>query len=148
MSLMARKTSLYAGETEGAILAARDSERTSKSRRHGRRSLIFRELIRRYDQICKGDVPDLTESEWGTLLPAGEAWGQEDIDSDVRIGRLLAVARKNERLQKKLLSLRIGESVALIDLIERYWAASARGDALPELPFQHAAAGARAGNRR
>jgi hypothetical protein len=145
---MPRKTSLYAGETEGAILAARDSERTSKTRRHGRRSMIFREIIRRYDQICKGDVPDLTESEWNTLLPAGETWGQEDIDSDVRHGRLLAVARKNERLQKKLLSLRIGESVALIDLIERYWAATARGDTPPELPFQHAVAGARAGNRR
>lgn|ERR1022692_660758 len=148
MSLMARKTSLYAGETEGAILAARDTQRTSKTRRHGHRSLIFRELIRRYERICKGDVPDLTESEWNTLLPVGEAWGQEDIDSDVRIGRLLAVARRNERLQKKLLSLRVGESVALIDLIERYWAASARGDALPELPFQTAGGSVRGGNWR
>ena len=87
---MPRKTSIYVDANSEAILAARDGAR-SEIRRHGRRSLIFRELIRRYDDICRrADPPDLTEPEWNVLVQAGERWAEQtDIDAGVRWARLL-----------------------------------------------------------
>ena len=45
---MARKTSLYLDPAGDSILAARGAA-AAVIKRHGRRSLILRELIRRYD---------------------------------------------------------------------------------------------------
>ena len=103
---MPRKTSIYVDANSEAILAARDGAR-SEIRRHGRRSLIFRELIRRYDDICRrADPPDLTEPEWNVLVQAGERWAEQtDIDAGVRWARLLAAPGRNERFLKKLLEL-------------------------------------------
>ena len=44
---MGRKTSIYVDAAGDSILAARDGA-VSEIKRHGRRSLIFRELLRRY----------------------------------------------------------------------------------------------------
>jgi hypothetical protein len=152
MSRMPRKTSIYVDANSEAILAARDGAR-SEIRRHGRRSLIFRELIRRYDDICRrADPPDLTEPEWNVLVEAGERWAEQtDIDAGVRWGRLLAVPGRNERFLKKLLELGPAAQIAAVDYIERYWAAKSRNETLPALPGRTGArepASARASSRK
>jgi hypothetical protein len=109
---MGRKTSLYVDALGDSILAARDGA-VSEIKRHGRRSLIFRELIRRYD----------------------ETWdGKTDIDAGVRWAHLLGAADRKERLLTKLLEFGLAHQIAIVDYIERYWAAKARHDTLPPLP--------------
>src|SRR5450755_1479100 len=118
--VMGRKTSIYVDTVGDSILAARDGA-VSEIKRHGRRSLIFRELIRRYDRIC-GDPPDLSAAEWSVLVDAGETWdGKTDIDAGVRWARLLGAANRKERLLKKLLDLGLAHQIAIVDYIERYW---------------------------
>jgi hypothetical protein len=135
---MGRKTSIYVDAVGDSILAARDGA-VSEIKRHGRRSLIFRELLRRYDQICR-HPPDLTAAEWRALVEAGEAWnGKTDIDAGVRWERLLGVADRKARLLQKLLALGLAHRIAIVDYIERYWAAKARHDPLPPLPSGDAA---------
>lgn len=136
MCLMSRKSSIYVDEALDSVLAARDGERASKARRHGRRSLIFREMVRRYDAICRADVPELDDGEWMTLLQAGASWADGDVDGDARMGRLFTAAGPGGRLLKKLGGLTAGERFAVIDTIERYWAAKARGEQ-PEAPGQN-----------
>jgi hypothetical protein len=140
MNLMARKTSIYVDAAGEAILVARAGA-PSEVRRHGRRSLIFRELIRRYDDICRrATPPDLTDAEWGALVETGERWGDEtDIDAGVRWGRLLAAAGRNERFLKKLIDLEPGTQIAIVDYIERYWSAKARQETPPSLPGRNGA---------
>jgi hypothetical protein len=134
---MARKTSIYVDAAGDSILAARDSGTAPLVKRHGRRSLIFRELLRRYDEICRNNIPDLSESEWALLLKAGEPWTvREDIDSGVRVGRLLTAAHKNERLMRRLLDLGHAHRISLVDFIERYWAAKARSEEPLPLPLR------------
>jgi hypothetical protein len=139
MSLMARKTSIYVDDLADKILAARDGEKTA-TRRHGRRSQIFREMIRRYDEMCRNDVPELSEAEWDLLLQAGSNWATTDINGAVRMGALFGAAT-DSALLKRLLALSSGQRFALIDYIERYWAAKARGEAIPEIPGQHSESG-------
>jgi hypothetical protein len=130
---MGRKTSIYVDAAGDSILAARDGA-VSEIKRHGRRSLIFRELLRRYDEICR-EPPDLTAAEWRVLVDAGETWdGKTDIDAGVRWARLLGAANRKARLLKKLLDLGLAQQIATVDYIERYWAAKARHDPLPPLP--------------
>jgi len=147
---MGHKTSLYVDTVGNSILAARDGA-VSEIKRHGRRSLIFRELIRRYDKICR-NPPDLTASEWSVLVDAGETWdGKTDIDAGVRWGRLLGAANRKDRLLKKLLELGLAHQIAIVDYIERYWAAKARRDTLPPLPGRDGtreSVGARASGRQ
>jgi len=150
---MARKTSLYVDATGDSILAARVGA-PSVIKRHGRRSLIFRELIRRYDDICRSDPPDLTDAEWSALIDVGQTWNGEtamDIEAGGRWARLLVAAKPNESLVGKLLDLRLARQIAIIDYIERYWAAKARHDPLPPLPGRNGtreSLGPRAGSRR
>lgn len=140
---MGRKTSIYVDAVGDAILAARDGA-VSAIKRHGRRSLIFRELLRRYDQICR-DPPDLTAAEWRVLVDAGETWDDKtDIDAGVRWARLLGVASRKERLLKKLLELGLAHQIAIVDHVERHWAAKARHDTLPPLPSDDGAGGSAA----
>jgi len=137
MDQMARQTTFYVDAAALAIVAARDGETASTGRRNGKRSLVFRELLRRYDIVCRRDVPELGAADWATLLPVGESWvGKTDINSDLRMASLFTAAAANERLLKRLGELAAGERVALIDLIERYWVAKTRGATLPEVPGQ------------
>jgi hypothetical protein len=146
---MGRKTSIYVDAVGDSILAARDGA-VSEIKRHGRRSLIFRELLRRYDEICR-DPPDLTAAEWRVLVDAGETWdGKTDIVAGVRWARLLGVANRKAQLLDKLLALGLAHQIAIVDYIERYWAAKARRDALPPLPAgdgPRESVGARASDR-
>jgi hypothetical protein len=141
MSLMARKTSIYVDETTDKILAARDGEKTT-TRRHGHRSQIFREMIRRYDELCRNDVPDLTETEREVLLQAGSTWATSNDNGNgaVRMGSLFGAAT-DSALLKKLLGFSSGQRFALIDYIERYWAAKARGEAFPDVHGQQGETG-------
>ncbi len=133
VSIVGRKTSIYVDSAGDAILAARDGA-VSGVKRYGRRSLLFRELIRRYDQICR-DAPDLAEAEWGVLVAAGKSWdGQTAINSGARWAQLLGAVNGNDRLARRLRELGLAHQIAVVDYIERYWAAKARRDTLPPLP--------------
>jgi hypothetical protein len=106
-----------------------------------------------HDDICRrADRPDLTEPEWNVLVQAGERWAEEtDIDAGVRWGRLLAVPGRNERFLKKLLELGPAAQIAVIDYIERYWAAQSRNETLPAFPGRSGArepTAARASSRK
>jgi hypothetical protein len=132
-SIVGRKTSLYVDSAGDSILAARDGA-VSGVKRYGRRSLLFRELIRRYDEICR-DPPDLAEADWTTLVAAGKAWGgQTDINAAARWAHLLGAVSGNDVLARKLRALGLAHQIAIIDYVERYWAAKARRDTLPPLP--------------
>ena len=134
-SIVGRKTSLYVDSAGDAILAARDGA-VSGVKRYGRRSLLFRELIRRYDEICR-DAPELTDAEWNVLVAAGKAWdGQTDIKASARWAQLLGAVSGNDRLARRLRDLGLAHQIAVVDYIERYWAAKARRDTLPPLPVR------------
>lgn len=94
-------------------------------------------MIHRYDAICRADVPDLEVADWMTLLRAGASWADDDVDGEARVGRLFTAEAPNRHLLKKLCGLRTGERFAVIDTIERYWAAKARGEQ-PEVPGRNA----------
>lgn len=133
---MPRKTSFYVDDVSEAIVAARDVA-PSSVRRLGRRSLLFREVLRRYDAICRTDLPALSSEEWSLLLTAGAGWAAESVTVSTRLGLLFGAAHAAglEPLIRKLVTLTAGESTALIDFIERHWAAKARGDAPPTIPL-------------
>ena len=132
-SIVGRKTSIYVDSTGDSILAARDGA-VSGVKRYGRRSLLFRELIRRYDEICR-DAPDLADAEWSLLVAAGKAWDREtDINASARWAHLLAAVTGNDHLTRRLRALGLAHQIAIVDYIERYWAAKARRDTLPPLP--------------
>jgi hypothetical protein len=126
-----RKTSIYVDAAGDSILAARDGA-VSGVKRYGRRSLLFRELLRRYDEICR-DPPDLSDAEWSLLVAAGETWdGKTDINAGVRWAQLLGAV--DAPLAQKLRGLRLAHQIAVIDYVERCWAAKARRDTLPPVP--------------
>ena len=132
-----RKTSIYVDSAGDSILAARDGA-VSMVKRYGRRSLLFRELIRRYDEICR-DPPDLAEADWSILVAAGRTWDQQtDINAGARWAHLVAAVNGtgNDGLAERLRGLGLAHQIAIVDYIERYWAANARRDPLPPLPAQ------------
>ena len=133
---MGRKTSIYVDSAGDSILAARDGA-VSQVRRYGRRSLLFRELIRRYDEICR-DPPDLAEAEWSTLIAAGKTWeGQTDINASARWAHLLGALNGNDALARRLRDFGLAHQIAIVDYVERYWAANARRDTIPALPARN-----------
>ena len=145
-SIVGRKTSLYVDSAGDAILAARDGA-VSGVKRYGRRSLLFRELIRRYDEICR-DAPDLADAEWSVLVAAGKSWdGQTDINARARWAHLLGAVSGNDRLSRRLRDLGLAHQIAIVDYIERYWAAKARRDTLPPLPVRDGTREPAAGER-
>lgn len=132
---VARKTSLYIDTADEAIAAARDAHPVPASRRAGKRSAIFRELLRRYDEICRGDCPGFSDEDWTTLVSIGREWGKRDVSSAVRMATLIEAAG-DDRLLKKLLGMRVAQRIAVVDFIERYWAARARGEEPPSFPSE------------
>jgi hypothetical protein len=144
--VVGRKTSIYVDSAGDSILAARDGA-VSGVKRYGRRSLLFRELLRRYDEICR-DPPDLADAEWSMLVAAGKTWdGQTDIRASTRWSHLLGAVNGNDGLARRLRDVGLAHQIAIVDYIERYWAAKARRDTLPPLPTRdgtRAAGGERA----
>jgi hypothetical protein len=131
-----RKTSLYVDSAGDSILAARDGA-VSAVKRYGRRSLLFRELLRRYDEICR-NPPDLTEAEWSKLIAAGKTWHEQtDINASVRWAHLLGAVKGDARLVGRLGGLGLAHQVAIVDYVERYWAAKARRDTIPAVPARN-----------
>jgi hypothetical protein len=131
-----RKTSIYVDSAGDSILAARDGE-VSLVKRYGRRSLLFRELIRRYDEICR-HPPDLAEADWSILVAAGRTWNERtDINAGARWAHLVDAVNGNDGLARRLRALGLAHQIAIVDYIERYWAANARRDPLPPLPARN-----------
>ncbi len=132
---MAHKTSLYLDEVTEQILAARDPE-VSGHRRNGRRSQLLRQLAKRYDEICQKDLPKLSDDQWQIILDAGRGWTADENQSptSVLVGTVVeACSRvpKGNELVKKLMQLSVGERIAIVDYVERYWVAKAKKETLP-----------------
>lgn len=132
---MPYKTSIYLDEVTERILAARDPE-LSTHRRHGRRSQLLREFARRYDEICQNDLPQLAEDEWKVIIEAGKGWATDEntAAASVLVGAVLDACRRapgGSALVKKLLNLSAAERIAVVDFVERYWAAKAKNESTP-----------------
>lgn len=132
---MPRKTSLYIDAAAEAVVQARDFA-PRKVRRHGRRSSLFREFLRRYDAICRSDVPELEDDEWTVLIKAGQSWlDSDDVTTTHRLGSLIGAAGDSSKgLVTKLLDMQFARRMSVIDFIERYWSAKVRGVDLPVFP--------------
>jgi hypothetical protein len=126
---MAGKTSLFLDDSSERILSSRDSA-PNASRRLGLRSQILREVLRRYDDICSAALPELPDEEWQFLTESARTWTGSIETATTRLASLCDACQRQrrERLFKKLMGLTVTERVALVDLIERYWAAKARGE--------------------
>lgn len=132
---MPHKTSLYLDEVTEKILAARDPE-LSTHRRHGKRSQLLREFARRYDEICQSDLPELEDDDWRIIIEAGKGWQTNDspVSTAMLFGAVLDSCRGASGgpvLVKKLLNLTAGERIAIVDYVERYWAAKAKDETPP-----------------
>jgi hypothetical protein len=139
---MRRETSVYV-----IVLPRRSSPPVTSSARPPPSIAM---VVARCDEACPTDLPELIESEWNILVDSGESWGLDDIDGRVRFGRLMTAAARNERLLKKLFVLGQAHRIAIVDFIERYWAAKACHEDAPPLPIRGAARDherARAGNK-
>ena len=138
-SRAAKKTSFLLDATSEAILGARDRA-PGAERAHGQRSIIVREILRRYDEICRDEMPELSAEEWKLVRSIGrDLEGSESAGSvTVLVATMLRMfGRKpeGETLIQKVLGLRTSQQVALLDAVERYWASVARGeepDAVPK----------------
>ncbi len=138
---MPRKTSIYLDETIEGILAVREGA-PPKTRRHGRRSQIIATLLRRYDELCHEDLPALSPEEWSNLISAGRTWSapSEGATSSVLVTTLIEATKRlpageqNNGLVTKILSFTPGQRLAIVDFVERYWAAKDRGGPSPAIP--------------
>lgn len=142
------KTSVYLDTATRRILAAREGAPV-ETRRHGRRSRILRDLLIRYDEICQRELPRLSTAEWKLLVQAGRVWAAtaESLLSPPPIPSLVDTVNRTPAsegetvraaLLKKLVDFTSGQQVAVVDFVERYWAAMERGSSPPALPSEGA----------
>lgn len=139
------KTSVYLDGSTRKILSAREGV-PPEARRHGRRSRILRDLLIRYDEICRRDLPNLTTDEWKVLIAAGRVWASTAegllapppipslVDTVNRVSPDQVDPAARAKLLPKLLHLSCGQQVAAVDYVERYWAATERSEVPPPIP--------------
>jgi hypothetical protein len=133
-----KPTSILLDDATMAILDERDPvPRTEGSvpftaRRQGNRSLIIREAVRRYDEICRKEMPSLDADERKLLREAGRA--MPAAPGATSFGILLDAVRRQssagEQLMMRILALSSPQQMALLDDVERYWAGKRRDEAM------------------
>lgn len=101
------------------------------------------ELIDRYDYIVKHNVPKFSAGEWKIIVEAiggqlVEAWAIGHVTAGIVDSISLDGAAERfevdgEAMIKKLKKLGYVQKLAMVDVVECYWAAHVRGEN-PELP--------------
>lgn len=148
-----RKTSFYLDETIEGILAAREGA-PAPSRRHGRRSQTIGTMLRRYDELCHADIPDLTHEDWHTVIEAGRTWSVPTESGSTSVllttlaeaGSRRPASQQHTALVEKIMGFTTGQRIAIVDFVERFWAAKDRGAATPPLPAPPARTPSRRGS--
>jgi hypothetical protein len=129
-----KPTSILLDDATKAILDERDPVTRSDdgvpfaARPQGNRSLIIREALRRYDEICRKEMPALAAEEKKLLREAARAGPA--APGATSFGILLDAVRRQspagEQLMMRILSLSSAQQVAVLDDVERYWAGKRR----------------------
>jgi hypothetical protein len=128
-----KSTSILLDDATKALLNERDSvpreEGAPNMRALGKRSEIIREAVRRYDEICRREMPDLTPEEKKLLREAGRGGPPPGPTS---FGILLDGIRRQgpagEKLMMRILALSSAQQIAVLDEVERYWAGKRRDE--------------------
>ena len=100
----------------------------------GVRGEIVREILRRYDDVCRAHLPKFSADEWRVLLASSDGWWRTPgrrpsglisalVDADRRPGGGGPGDKIRKDLLARLLSLSVVETVAVADELERRWAA-------------------------
>ena len=114
----------------------------------GARSEMIQRIVSRYEELTRRDLPKLSVGEWrlcadalnGTWLR--ESWSIAGVWLEIADGiKMNMLDEKFEvdgpALIEKLGKFTFGQTVALVDTVERYWAAVSRGEG-PMLPGEAA----------
>lgn len=126
---MPRRTSIYLTDRAAKILAARGAGDGD-----GDRSATIRTILARYDEVCRRELPDLSESELslcrdslnGVIFdednPASVSWVVLNVADSIRAGNLAAKWSVDARkLIAKLNATTYTQRLALVDDAERFW---------------------------
>lgn len=136
---MARKTSLYLDADTETILSVRDGA-PIEQRRLGRRSQLLRAFVRRYAEVCERDLPALGRADWKFVIEASRDRNRPPVlgepgEPRTFVGLLLEACHRAGRtdLAERLSTTTHGQRIALLDAVERHWAALDRGETPPPL---------------
>jgi hypothetical protein len=131
-----KPTSILLDDATKTMLDQRDPVPRSEegvpfaARPQGNRSLIIRETVRRYDEICRKEMPALDADEKKLVREAGRE-GPTAPDA-TSFGILLDSVRRQgpagEQLMMRILALSTAQQFAVLDDVERYWAGKRRDE--------------------
>jgi hypothetical protein len=112
------KTSFILDEPSLAILVDRERSAEVQLGRGGKRSDLIRELLRRYDEMCRAELPALSRDERTTLLEAGRAIrGPGDALRSLFEG--LRRHAEGDKILQRMKGLSATQQVAILDFVER-----------------------------
>lgn len=126
---MAERVTIYLNDDTAQLVAAREQL--------GRSATIAR-MLGRYQEICRRRLPELSRDEWcliadslnGALSdpPQSVAWSIHGIEDSVRLDQIDAKWSVDwPALRERLQALDYAQLVAVVDLVERFWAAVSAG---------------------
>ena len=107
-------------------------ERTQRSR-----SETIRDIVKRYVEVCRRHRPDLERKEWYLIVDAfngtiiDEQFALPNLAAQIEDAIALDDADKRhavdgEALLRKLRNLTYAEKLAVVDIVDRFWADVAR----------------------
>jgi len=126
-----KPTSIRLLDPEWTILEERESNFADRSE-------VIRRCLRRYAEVCRRDLPQLSVDEWRLVMDALNGcwmhdtpahWAALEIADAISLNRLdTKWGVDGADLQRRLGALGHGGWVALVDAAERFWASSSRGE--------------------
>lgn len=129
-----------------------DSAIAERERSTRDRPSTVREILGRYLEVCRRELPVLDVEEWHVVMdalngswyegPQQADWWRVDVADLVtqQGGARRHGVRDADRFLGKIRDLSYSQCVAVLDLAERYWAAVQRGEE-PTVPGETAAEG-------
>jgi len=128
------------------VLAPVVDARIKGDRDNGARAEALREMVARYDLICRRDQPKFSVAEWKLICDVmNGVWTSDGganipmIWAEVSDGiRLNAVDKKwrvkGAALVEKIRALTAGQTIAVLDTVERFWVEVANGNQDAKVP--------------
>jgi hypothetical protein len=124
-----KTTSILFDDASDLILKERDPEPDAGPSK-GNRSVIIREVLRRYDQICRKELPPLSPEEKKLLREAGRKGGAPKPTSFTTLMDVLRrLGAAGEQLERRILGFPAVQQIAVLDDVERHWAGKSQDDA-------------------